>query len=47
MAAMARLRGERVFFPHLYRMYNNPTTTQRAMAAQVKRLDNSVKKKQV
>jgi hypothetical protein len=44
MAAMARLKGERVFLPHLYKMYSKPTTTHKAMAAQVKRLDNSVKK---
>jgi hypothetical protein len=44
MAAMARRRGERVFLPHLYKMYSSPNNTHKAMAAQVKRLDSSVKK---
>jgi hypothetical protein len=43
MAAMARLKGECVFLPHLYKMYSSPNTTHKAMAAQVKRLDSSVK----
>jgi hypothetical protein len=40
---MARRRGERVFLPHLYKMYSSPNSTHNAMAAQVKRLDSSVK----
>jgi hypothetical protein len=41
---MARRRGERVFLPHLYKMYSSPNSTHNAMAAQVKRLDSSVMK---
>jgi hypothetical protein len=40
---MARRRGERVFLPHLYRKYSSPNSADRAMAAQVNRLDSSAK----